>query len=311
MDISFIIPAYNEAENIEAVIASIRHYVDTKYRYEILVVDHGSCDATAELAEGSGAIVLHRPHGTIAGLRNHGVSHSSGKVLIFLDADISLTPAWQANIDSVMSSLTAGDRILTGSWVSIPEDPSWLEKFWFRPLQREDNSHINSGHLIIARQLFDEIGGFDDSMETGEDYEISMRAKKHGVELIDDVTLKVVHEGYPKTLTEFARREFWHGKGDATSLSAILQSRVAIVSLLFICLHAVLLGLLIATYWTAAIITAAAIIALVLVISSTKYAGEPVHTIIINSVIYYVYFWARALSTILLPVNKNVQKRSR
>ena len=78
MNFSFIIPAYNETENIKDVIRTINKHAPDGSQFEIIVVDHGSSDDTAELARACGAEVLHHPEGTIAKLRNHGVEHSTG-----------------------------------------------------------------------------------------------------------------------------------------------------------------------------------------------------------------------------------------
>ena len=311
VDLSFIIPAYNEAQNIENVIASINKFVPDVYQYEVIVVDHGSSDNTVKLAEASGANVLVHPEGTIAGLRNFGVANSSGTVLIFLDADILLTADWASNIVKVVPLLSDGERILTGSWYSIPDQPTWIEKYWFKPLERGDNSHINSGHLIISRLMFDEIDGFNEKLETGEDYDISTRAKAADIKLIDDVRLRVIHEGFPKTLAEFARREFWHGKGDATSFSALLQSKVAIVALLFILLHLVLIFFSYMQKEVEIVILLTAISVIVTGMALLKYRSEAILTIAINSFIYYVYFWARGLSVLSLPAIRTLQKRTR
>ncbi len=311
MDLSFIIPAYNEAGNIENVIDSIKTCVPDIYRYEVLVVDHGSSDDTVKLAEACGALVLVHPEGTIAGLRNFGVGNSTGVILVFLDADILLTEEWGLHIGKVISSLSTGERVLTGSWYSIPDNPNWIEKFWFKPLERGDNSHINSGHLIISRQLFDEVGGFDEQLETGEDYDISVRAKAANIRLIDDVRLKVIHEGYPKSLVEFAKREFWHGKGDATSLKSLFQSKVAMVALLFVALHIALITFSVVGNEIAVYFLSAGIIGVVEGMVCLKYRTEAIGTIIVNSFIYYVYFWARGLSVLSLPGIRNVQKRMR
>lgn len=311
MDLSFIIPAYNEAENIENVIGSIKRYVPDVYQYEVVVIDHGSSDNTVNLAETSGANVLVHPQGTIAGLRNFGVTHSSGTVLIFLDADILLTADWASSIVKVVPLLNDGERILTGSWYCISDQPTWIEKYWFKPLERGDNSHINSGHLIISRLLFDETGGFNEKLETGEDYELSIRAKTAGIKLIDDVRLRVIHEGYPKSLAEFAKREFWHGKGDATSFSALLQSKVAMVALLFILLH---LMLFVFSYMQNGEGIAVFLIVISVIVTGTawlKFRNETILTILINSFIYYVYFWARGLSVLSLPAIRTLQKRTR
>lgn len=311
MNISFIIPAYNEAGNIEDLIASIKRYVPDGLQYEIIVVDHGSTDDTVILANACGADVMVCAEGTIAGLRNLGVKKSSGEILIFLDADIRLTHDWAANIGKVLKTLIDGDRILTGSWYSIPESPSWIEKFWFKPLERGDNTHINSGHLIISRHLFEEIGGFNETLETGEDYDISMRAKAANIRLLDDVKLKVVHEGYPGSLAEFVKREFWHGKGDAASITSLFQSKVAIVSLIFLLLHFTLILSSIMLNKTWIYISVASIAVIVVGVAAQKYRSEPVRTILVNSFIYYMYFWARAISILSLPGIRKIKKRVR
>ena len=311
MDLSFVIPAYNEAENIQAVVTTIQRFVPATFEHEVLVVDHGSTDNTAQLAGAAGATVLHHPEGTIAGLRNYGVQHAAGKVLVFLDADILLTQSWSMHIPEVLGALLAGERILTGSWCSIPDQPNWIERFWFKPLERGDNSHINSGHLIISRQLFDEINGFDERLETGEDYDISMRAKAAGIRLIDDVRLKVTHDGYPASLMEFARREYWHGRGDAISLAAFMQSKVAVVGLLFVLMHVLLIFFIILKHENAVLWLLSGIAVVVISMAWQKYRGESLATILINSFLYYVYFWARGLSVLSLPGLRKPQKRTR
>ena len=311
MDISFIIPAYNESKNIEHVIHSINDCVPRAYSYEIIVVDHGSSDNTVALAKNSGANVFEHSTGTIAGLRNFGVKNSNGAVLVFLDADILLTSDWSANISGVVDLLSGGKRLLTGSWISIPDHPSWIEKYWFKPLESGCNTHINSGHLIISRKVFDEIDGFDESLETGEDYDISMRAKKAGIQLIDDIRLRAVHEGFPHTLFEFASREFWHGKGDGVSLKAFFQSKVALISIFFLLLHLLLFFVVLNENKIAAYLLLFMILCVVTGIAFIKYRKQAIATILINSGIYYVYFWARALSILSLPAFNLARKRTR
>ena len=188
---------------------------------------------------------------------------------------------------------------------------NWIEKYWFKPLERGDNTHINSGHLIISRELFDEVGGFNEELQTGEDYDISARAKAAGIVLVDDVRLKVIHKGFPEGIGEFFGREFWHGKGDASSLAAILHSKVALVSFLSLVLHVVLLyswliGSLIGINGTLICITGISFGA-----SYFKYSNEPLGTILVNSFMYYLYFWARGLSILSLLFSDGVQKRTR
>ncbi|MGB1013250.1 MAG: glycosyltransferase family 2 protein [Nannocystaceae bacterium] len=81
--LSIVIPAHNEAPTISAVIADCRSYTE-----DVVVVDDGSHDKTAELARQAGARVVRLPQnrGKGAALRV-GIEQAVGEVLVFIDAD--------------------------------------------------------------------------------------------------------------------------------------------------------------------------------------------------------------------------------
>lgn len=311
--LSYIIPAYNEEKNIIRTLEKIDLYTPDKYDYEIIVVDHGSEDKTVGIARKFGAKVFVKNDGTIAELRNYGVYNSQGNVLIFIDSDISLTKQWNENIGVVIESLRRGKRLLTGSVYTVPENPNWIEKYWFKPLESIDRSYINSGHLIISRILFDELNGFDEDLETGEDYDISMRAKRLGIGIEDNHKLKVIHEGYPDGLLEFISREYWHGKGDAGSLNEIIGSKVALVSLLLFFFHVVLVISIFFNLDVKLLVTSLfGIMFLCFFVSLMKYRRESIKIIIINAFIYYFYLSSRAFSLLTIIFNrKKMKKRQR
>ena len=311
MHFSIIIPTYNEEKNIVRTLDAIKVNVPSKYDYEVIVVDHGSTDQTVNLSRANNAKVYIHPEGTIGGLRNYGVKQSCGDILVFLDADVLLTANWGKHIGDVENELSEGKRILTGSWYSVPEDSKWIEKYWFSPLQHGGNTHINSGHLIITRKLFDELGGFDEKLETGEDYDISMRAKAAGLHIIDDINLKVIHKGYPKSLVTFVKREYWHGKGDAESFKRFISSKVSVIGLLFVVLHVSLFVAIYTSHYCLAAALAVSIIIIALGVSYIKYRKATLSTILMNSLLYYCYFWARGASVLSLPGMRKMRKRTR
>jgi len=311
--LSFIIPAFNEEAHITSTIKHIKMHAPSDVEYEIFVVDHGSTDGTVELARKNGAHVLSVHGGTIAGLRNHGVKHSSGDILVFLDADILLTQEWADNITNVVRKYNNGERMLTGAQCSIPNNPNWIERYWFQSLQEINNKHINSGHMIISRALFDELNGFDETLETGEDYDISMRAKNNNIKIIDNHSLKVIHAGYPAGLWKFMLREFWHGKGDATSLGMILRSKIASLSIVLILLHMLLItslmfcGLTSYTVYTSIL----GILIIPVGMSYNKFKMKSIKILLINALIYYFYLLSRGLSSITGPFRNKATKRHR
>ncbi len=89
MDVSVIIPAFNEADIIGEVIAKVRSTMDDlKLSYEVLVIDDGSKDDTAEKARQAGAKVVSHPYniGNGAAVKT-GIRRARGKILVMMDGD--------------------------------------------------------------------------------------------------------------------------------------------------------------------------------------------------------------------------------
>ncbi|PIE67568.1 MAG: glycosyl transferase [Deltaproteobacteria bacterium] len=84
-EISIVIPAFNESENIGGVIQSVKRYHPDA---EIIVVDDGSSDNTAEVAHEAGATVYSHPYniGNGAAVKT-GIRVARGKIFVFMDAD--------------------------------------------------------------------------------------------------------------------------------------------------------------------------------------------------------------------------------
>jgi len=227
-EISFVIPVFNEERILAKQLDCIQEFKPAGMTTEIIVVDNCSTDNSAEVARSKGVDAVIQCSGTVSAVRNLGVEHSSGSILVFLDADVFLTDEWKRNIGQTLSRLAEDPLIVTGSWVCIPSPGSWIERTWFARLEETPHSHINSGHLIISRQAFEMLGGFDENLVSGEDYDLSVRAETAGCRLNDNKALKVVHHGYPKTVGAFFKRELWHGEGDYLSVKTFLASPIAI-----------------------------------------------------------------------------------
>jgi glycosyltransferase involved in cell wall biosynthesis len=292
--LSFVIPAFNEEQLIGRTIGAIHQFVPP-LSYEIIVVDNGSTDATGRVASDLGATLIVQEGGTIGSLRNRGAASASGGILVFLDADVVITPEWISRIPALIETLREDPLRLTGAMCSTPDDASWIERYWFAPM-RAPTTHVGSGHMILARTFFDELGGFDESIATGEDYDISQRAIARGAQLDRDGRLKAVHLGYPRTIRAFVQRESWHGVGDFRSLAAFVRSKVAMAAAAFAVLHALLvLAVLAGAVWLvgAAVL---GIASLCLLSSYRQYRSQPIRLILINAGVFWIYFWARTLA---------------
>lgn len=210
MKVSVIIPARNEARLLPGTLDALSKQTLPADQFEVLVVDNGSTDATPEVARERGARVLEVPGVSVGALRNVGAREAQGDILAFLDADCIAHSTWLQNIVEAIST----EPSVTGCECAIAEDDTWIAKAWFclRPSARRRARCIGSANLALPRNVFEEIGGFDEELRTGEDCELCARAAAH-LPVYADPSLVVVHLGTPKTLAQFLRREIWHGLG--------------------------------------------------------------------------------------------------
>jgi len=297
-ELSFVTPARNEAAHIATLIQSIRTHVPAGCSHEIIVVDNASSDATAMIARNLGARVLEVADGHIGALRNRGASVARGRVLAFLDADIELTPGWGRRLPEVLAELAHDHRRITGSHTRPPHDGSWIERYWFANLRRGRRvaRYLGSAHMIMQRSWFQELGGFDETLTTGEDYDLCTRARMAGGTVVDDAALDAIHHGFPGRLSDFIRREAWHGSSDWADWRSIRQSRVALATLGFAGLHVAMLALLLPGPFRDIGVAAILMVAgLVTGSAMMRFRGCGPHTVLINAAVFYFYYAGRLL----------------
>ncbi len=163
MDASFIIPALNEEKYIEACLEAIKSQ-RTRLSFEIIVVDNGSTDRTAELAKSLGADVVECRRRGIAVARNAGADASKGKLLVFVDADTRLSADYlqkshlylQEHPDAV--ALT-GKLILSGEneYLKLIDK---LDNSFFEFMAKIKAGRLSGSNAVIRRGVFFEVGGF-------------------------------------------------------------------------------------------------------------------------------------------------------
>ena len=94
MRVSLIIPALNEAESLGPLMAE----VPAGLIHEVIVVNNGSTDRTAEVAWAAGALVIHEPRRGYGFACAAGTAAAEGEVLVFLDGDGSFAPGELTNL---------------------------------------------------------------------------------------------------------------------------------------------------------------------------------------------------------------------
>src|SRR2546426_6274803 len=178
--VSVITPTYNRwpmvGEAIDSILA--QSYKD----FELIVVDDGSEDHTVEkLAKyGSRIRVLCRPRRGVAAARNLGVHESTGKYLAFLDSDDLWKPKKLEVQVAFMESHLDGEICQTEEvWIrnGVRVNPKRKHRKPSGDIFRAslDLCLVSPSAVMMTRELFDRLGGFDESFPVCEDYDLWLR----------------------------------------------------------------------------------------------------------------------------------------
>jgi len=213
--ISVVIPALNEEKMIGRCLEALAQAAFARERFEVIVVDNGSKDRTREIAESFqdrlNLRVLEKRGARISALRNFGVREARGAIVAFLDADCLAQREW---LERIVDRVTQERGQIVGAHYLLPENSTWVGRTWHRYQEAEKSgevSHVPAGDLIMRREDFLRIGGFDETIQTNEDYELCERARAHGMTVQAMPELGVVHLGTAQSLRVFFRKQAWHG----------------------------------------------------------------------------------------------------
>ncbi|WP_094554035.1 glycosyltransferase family 2 protein [Synechococcus sp. 1G10] len=192
---SVVIPTYNRRPILEKALLALedQRLEQPLEGYEVVVVDDGSTDGTAEwLRQEAGRFphvrLIEQDHGGPAEGRNRGVDHARGDVIVFIDSDLvvtgtflleharALSASWQRSGNRLC--FTYGAVINTANF----EDPT------SEPHKLSDHSwaYFATGNVAIDRQLLERSGLFDTGFRLygWEDLELGERLRRLGVELV-------------------------------------------------------------------------------------------------------------------------------
>jgi rSAM/selenodomain-associated transferase 2 len=171
--ISIIIPTFNEADSIAALLSYLGQATAGEAALEILVVDGGSADATVQLAQQAGAAVLASPRKGRAAQLNYGAQRARGEILYFLHAD-SYPPS--GFVAEVRRAVAQGYG--AGCYRLAFDHPHWFLRFsaWCTRLSLTA-VRFGDQSLFVRRDLFGRLGGYREELLVMEDQEIVGRLR--------------------------------------------------------------------------------------------------------------------------------------
>ena len=212
--ISVVIPAYNAEVTLGRCLAALGE--QTRPPDEIILVDDGSTDGTAELARRHGVQVISQSNAGPAAARNTGARAARGDLLLFTDADCAPAPEWVERMAAPFADPTvAGAKGVYGTtqgelvarFVQIEYEDKYDR---MRGQPRID--FVDTYSAGYRRDVFLQAGGFDTTFPTAsvEDQEFSFRLAKAGHRLVFVPDASVLHL-HDRTPAEYVRRKYWIG----------------------------------------------------------------------------------------------------
>ncbi|MCH4823810.1 glycosyltransferase family 2 protein [Gramella lutea] len=172
--ISFIIPTYNRADRIEKAVESIIE--QTHSSWELLIIDDGSTDNTREVVSDfcfdERIQFYSRNHSGVSSSRNFGAKIAKGDYLVFLDSDDFL---YQDLVKEIFTS-NINKPFLCWEVVKVVGEKriSWKPENLGKVYNYITASFL-AGSFCISKDLFFKIGGYDENLDYGENYELGLR----------------------------------------------------------------------------------------------------------------------------------------
>ncbi len=203
-EVSVVIAAYNAAPTIADQLAALARQ-DVPFLFEVLICDNGSTDDTVSVAMAwSNALPALRiidasARRGPAAARNIGVAQSRGTFIAFCDADDVVGDTWLAELHTALQSARfvaarIEHRRLNAQFPNyIQADEGMM--FTIEPLIQYPM--VGAGHMAVLKSAFVEVGGFDESLRTAEDGDLSWRLQLAGHALV----------GAPNALVHIRLRE--------------------------------------------------------------------------------------------------------
>jgi GT2 family glycosyltransferase/glycosyltransferase involved in cell wall biosynthesis len=211
-EISIVIPVFNQFRFTQACLASLQDHQGEE-RFEVIVVDDCSTDATAEIVPRIEGVVYVRNatnSGFIASC-NRGAEKARGKYLLFLNNDTIVKDAWlSALVDTFAQEPQAG---IVGSKLVYPDgrlqeaggiiwrDASgWNYGKFDDPAKPEYNylrevDYCSAAALMVPKALFQSVGGFDRKYTPAyyEDTDLSFKVRRDGYKVLYQPLSEVIH----------------------------------------------------------------------------------------------------------------------
>lgn len=187
---SVVIPAYNASPYIQDCVTSVLAQTDPDF--EVIVVDDGSTDNTAEQVKAMTdprVRLLQRPNGGLATARNTGIGAARGNMVAFLDADDRWCPGKLAAHRQTLEAYP--EATVSYDWVAFIDQQGQRTGLYMAQSRLQltpealllKNYLGNGSTAVVRRQVLEQVGGFDQDLKRLVDHELWVRLTHTGHQL--------------------------------------------------------------------------------------------------------------------------------
>jgi GT2 family glycosyltransferase len=196
---SIIVPAYNAADTLPKCLRALQPAVGPTT--DLVLVDDGSTDGTADVAAALGVRVVRRSRaGGPAAARNHGVRSTGGAIVVFVDADVVVAPGAVARALDTLASAHELAGVF-GSYDDEPAAPGLVSQFrnllhhFVHQGGNADAFTFWAGFGAVRRETFAAVGGFEErrGQYAIEDVELGYKLRAAGYRLRLDHGMLCTH----------------------------------------------------------------------------------------------------------------------
>ena len=201
--VTAVMPAYHAAAFVGEAVASLLR--QTVPPHEVIVVDDGSTDDTAAVAEAAGARVIRQANGGPAAARNTGIRAATTEWIALLDADDLARPTrlatQQRHLDDPAIAVVFAGHYMEGKVQPTPPARIDFDVLWRR-------NWIPTSTVMLRRAAWEAVGGFDESRDLigVEDYNFWLRLAHAGWGFVRVNEVLVDYRPTPASLTAQTRR---------------------------------------------------------------------------------------------------------
>lgn len=223
--VSIIIPCYNERNTIHLLLDALYAQTYLRSAMEVIIADGGSTDGTQAVIAAWQAQhpdlaveVIENPHQTIPAALNLAIKESSGDVIVRLDAHSQPHPEYVAR--SVEALSEARGENVGGVWDIRPGSDHWIAHSIAaaagHPIGVGDARYRYSDKPAFVdtvpfgafnRKLLDQVGLFDETLLTNEDYEFNARIRQSGGKIWFDPQIRSIY--YARSTLQDLARQYW------------------------------------------------------------------------------------------------------